>query len=113
MSMVGIVCRERRAGTRARFCAFGFFRRCGIEFFLCLPYFGGITGAESIRQNTSVSTWLALKRGGHMLCLGVLRPSGLLKKPHMRRCAQSSRYNVPAKYASARRFFARLASESF
>jgi hypothetical protein len=29
----------------------------------------------------------------------------------MLRCAQSARYNVPAKYASARRFFARLASE--
>jgi hypothetical protein len=28
-------------------------------------------------------------------------------------CAQSSRSNVPAKYASARRFFARLASEIF
>jgi hypothetical protein len=31
----------------------------------------------------------------------------------MRRCAQSSRSNVPAKYASARRIFARLASEIF
>jgi hypothetical protein len=32
---------------------------------------------------------------------------------HMLRCAQSSRSNVLAKYASARRFFARLASEIF
>ena len=31
----------------------------------------------------------------------------------MLRCAQSPRYNVPVKYASARRFFARLASEIF
>jgi hypothetical protein len=31
----------------------------------------------------------------------------------MLRCAQSPRYNVLAKYASARRFFARLASEIF
>ena len=40
-------------------------------------------------------------------------PSRLLKKTHMLRCAQSPRYNVLAKYASARRFFARLASEIF
>jgi len=39
--------------------------------------------------------------------------SRLLKKTHMLRCAQSTRSNVPAKYASARRFFARLASEIF
>ena len=39
--------------------------------------------------------------------------SRLLKKTHMLRCAQSPRSNVPAKYASARRFFARLASEIF
>ena len=39
--------------------------------------------------------------------------SRLLKKTHMLRCAQSPRSNVPAKYVSARRFFARLASESF
>jgi hypothetical protein len=39
--------------------------------------------------------------------------SRLMKKTHMLRCAQSPRYNVLAKYASARRFFARLASESF
>jgi hypothetical protein len=31
----------------------------------------------------------------------------------MLRCVQSPRYNVLTKYASARRFFARLASESF
>jgi len=31
----------------------------------------------------------------------------------MFRCAQSPRSNVPPKYASARRFFARLASEIF
>jgi hypothetical protein len=31
----------------------------------------------------------------------------------MLRCAQSPRYNVLAMYASARRFFARLASEIF
>jgi hypothetical protein len=36
-----------------------------------------------------------------------------LKKPHMLRCAQSARSNVHAEYASARRFFARLVSESF
>ena len=36
-----------------------------------------------------------------------------MKKTHMLRCAQSPRYNVLAKHASARRFFARLASESF
>ena len=46
--------------------------------------------------------------------------SRLLKKTHMpialsmvEGCAQSPRYNVLAKYASARRFFARLASEIF
>ena len=39
--------------------------------------------------------------------------SRLLKKPHMLRCAQSPRSNVLPKYASARRFFARLASEIF
>src|SRR6266850_6927260 len=39
--------------------------------------------------------------------------SRLLKKTHMLRCAQSPRYNVLIKYASARRFFARLASEIF
>jgi hypothetical protein len=39
--------------------------------------------------------------------------SRLLKKTHMLRCAQSSRSNVLIKYASARRFFARLASEIF
>ncbi len=37
----------------------------------------------------------------------------LLKKPHMLRCAQSPRSNVLVKYASARRFFARLASQIF
>jgi hypothetical protein len=36
-----------------------------------------------------------------------------LKKIHMLRCAQSPRSNVLVKYASARRFFARLASEFF
>jgi hypothetical protein len=36
-----------------------------------------------------------------------------LKKPHMLRCAQSPHYNVLVKYASAPRFFARLASEFF
>jgi len=40
-------------------------------------------------------------------------PSRLLKKTHMLRCAQLPRSNVPPKYASARRFFARLASEIF
>jgi hypothetical protein len=39
--------------------------------------------------------------------------SRLLKKTHMLRCAQSPRSNVPPKYASARRFIARLASEIF
>jgi hypothetical protein len=39
--------------------------------------------------------------------------SRLLKKTHMLRCAQSSRINVLPMYASARRFFARLASEIF
>ena len=39
--------------------------------------------------------------------------SRLLKKTHMLRCAQSPRSNVLAVYASARRFFARLASEIF
>ena len=39
--------------------------------------------------------------------------SRLLKKPHMLRCAQSPRSNVLLKYAFARRFFARLASETF
>ncbi len=39
--------------------------------------------------------------------------SRLLQKTHMLRCAQSPRSNVPPKYASARRFFARLASEIF
>jgi hypothetical protein len=36
-----------------------------------------------------------------------------MKKTHILRCARSSRYNVLAKYASARRFFARLGSEIF
>jgi len=36
-----------------------------------------------------------------------------MKKTHMLRCAQSPRSNVLAKYASARRFSARLASEIF
>ena len=40
-------------------------------------------------------------------------PCRLLKKTHMLRCAQSPRSNVLVKYASARRFFARLASEIF
>jgi hypothetical protein len=35
------------------------------------------------------------------------------QKTHILRCARSSRYNVLAKYASARRFFARLGSEIF
>jgi hypothetical protein len=39
--------------------------------------------------------------------------SRLLKKTHMLRCTKSPCYNVLAKYASARRFFARLASEIF
>jgi hypothetical protein len=39
--------------------------------------------------------------------------SRLLKKTHMLRCAQLPRSNVPPKYASARRYFARLASEIF
>ncbi len=42
-----------------------------------------------------------------------ITPSRLLKKTHMLRCAQSPRSDVPPKYASARRFFARLASEIF
>ena len=37
--------------------------------------------------------------------------SRLLKTTHMLRCAQSPRSNVLGMYASARRFFARLASE--
>ncbi len=37
----------------------------------------------------------------------------LLKKTYMLRCPQSPRSNVPPKYASARRFIARLASEIF
>jgi hypothetical protein len=37
----------------------------------------------------------------------------LLKKPHRLRCARSPRSNVTRKYASARRFLARLASEIF
>ena len=41
------------------------------------------------------------------------RSASRLKKPHRLRCAQSPRCNVPVKYASARRFLARLASESF
>ena len=36
-----------------------------------------------------------------------------MKKTHILRCAQSARSNVPAKYASARRFLARLAIEIF
>ena len=36
-----------------------------------------------------------------------------MKKTHMLRCAQSPRSNVRPKYASARLFFARLASEIF
>jgi hypothetical protein len=39
--------------------------------------------------------------------------SRLLKKTHMLRCAQSPRSNVLPEYASARRFFARLASDIF
>jgi hypothetical protein len=39
--------------------------------------------------------------------------SRLLKKPHMLRCAHIASLNVLVKYASAHRFFARLASESF
>ena len=39
--------------------------------------------------------------------------SRLLKKTHMLRCAKSPRSNVLLKYAYARRFFARLASEIF
>jgi Tetratricopeptide repeat len=38
---------------------------------------------------------------------------GLLKKTNRLRCAQTPRYNVLPLYASARRFFARLASEIF
>jgi hypothetical protein len=49
----------------------------------------------------------------YRLHLLLFRPSRLLKKTHILRCAQSSRYNVLAKYASARRFFARLGSEIF
>ena len=41
------------------------------------------------------------------------RSNRLLKKTHMLRCAQSPRSDVLPKYASARRFFARLASEIF
>jgi ABC-type nitrate/sulfonate/bicarbonate transport system substrate-binding protein len=41
------------------------------------------------------------------------RFSSLLKKTNMLRCARSPRSNVPVKYAVARRFFARLASEIF
>jgi hypothetical protein len=37
----------------------------------------------------------------------------LPKKTHMLRCAQSPRYDVLPKYAFARQFFARLASEIF
>ena len=39
--------------------------------------------------------------------------SRLMKKTHILRCARSSRYNVLAKYASARRFLARLGPNSF
>ncbi|MDP2603950.1 MAG: hypothetical protein Q8S00_15345 [Deltaproteobacteria bacterium] len=74
----------------------------------------------------SVNPLLVLVRHSEMLLLlgncVCLRhsPSGLLKKAHMpialsmvEGCAQSPHYNVLAKYASARRFFARLASEIF
>jgi hypothetical protein len=37
----------------------------------------------------------------------------LLKKAHLLRCTQSPRYDVAPKYASARRFLVRLASETF
>jgi hypothetical protein len=37
--------------------------------------------------------------------------SRLLKKTHILRCAQSPHVNVLAKYASVRRFLARLGSE--
>jgi len=37
----------------------------------------------------------------------------LLKKTHMLRCAQRPRSSLPARYASARQLFARLASELF
>ena len=56
------------------------------------------------------------RRPATILSIGTsssVRASGLLKKTHMLRCAQSPRYNVLAKYASARRFVARLASEIF
>ena len=39
--------------------------------------------------------------------------SRLLKKAHLLRCAQSPRSNVLPEYACTRRFFARLASETF
>src|SRR5262245_15030901 len=39
--------------------------------------------------------------------------SRLLKKAHLLRCTQSPRYDVAPKYASARRFLVRLASETF
>jgi hypothetical protein len=48
-----------------------------------------------------------------MMELEISTTSRLLKKTHILRCARSSRYNVLAKYASARRFFARLGSEIF
>jgi hypothetical protein len=37
----------------------------------------------------------------------------LLKKAHLLGCTQSSRFDVATKYASARRFVVRLASETF
>jgi hypothetical protein len=43
----------------------------------------------------------------------ILVLTGLVKKTHMLRCAQSPRSNVTHQYASARRFLSRLASEIF
>ena len=42
-----------------------------------------------------------------------VKPGRVIKKTPMLRCAQSPRVNVLPMYASARRFIARLASESF
>jgi hypothetical protein len=45
--------------------------------------------------------------------MSIRMASRLLKKTHRLRCARSPRFNVLAMYASARRIFARLASEIF
>ena len=94
---------------------------------ICLDAFVTRFGKSASELYPQISGWVSeglMETDGNRLRLtpaafwlltpySCISSSQAAEKTHMLRCAQSPRSNVLAKYASARRFFARLASEIF